>query len=192
MRLRTSLMVAICALAGGAQAVELPGRVVAASGREGVSQLFRFEFEVQSSARPDPADQVGRRAELELAPANPSLGAASRSVDGLITRFENGTGDRYYVVLEPRAARLRYRTNSRIFQEMGVPDIVSQIFGEHGVQHTWMLNEEREPRSFTAQYQESDWNFVSRLLADEGFVGSSSRLPLPAPAARVLALAHSH
>ncbi|MBD3315650.1 MAG: type VI secretion system tip protein VgrG [Chitinivibrionales bacterium] len=62
------------------------------------------------------------------------------------------------------------RSNCRIFQDMTVPDIVEQVFDEAGFsgKYTAKLMGRYEPRTYCVQYRETDLNFVSRLLHEEG------------------------
>lgn len=60
-------------------------------------------------------------------------------------------------------------SNCRIFQNMSVPDIVQQVFKDRGF--TDFANRTTgtyDPREYCVQYRETDFNFVSRLLEEEG------------------------
>ncbi|WDD95394.1 type VI secretion system tip protein VgrG [Burkholderia sp. FERM BP-3421] len=59
--------------------------------------------------------------------------------------------------------------NCRIFQGLSVPDIVAQVFEEHQFTNFYFaLENSYEPREYCVQFQESDLDFVKRLLEDEG------------------------
>jgi type VI secretion system secreted protein VgrG len=61
------------------------------------------------------------------------------------------------------------RKNSRIFQNTSVPDIAKSLFREHGFSDFEdALSQTYASREFVVQYQESDFNFVSRLLERAG------------------------
>jgi type VI secretion system secreted protein VgrG len=58
---------------------------------------------------------------------------------------------------------------------MSVPDIVKRVLSEGGVpegDQVWTLSQSYEPRPQCSQYRETDFAFVSRLLAEEGIVFS--------------------
>jgi len=64
---------------------------------------------------------------------------------------------------------LEENQNSRIFQNLTVPEIVEQVFqGHQRTDYRFELEGAYEPRDYCVQFQESDLNFVKRLLEDEG------------------------
>jgi len=88
-----------------------------------------------------------------------------------ITRWDAGRGpdrQRYRVTVVPRLWTLRHTRHSRIFQEMTVPDIVHKVLGDAQVEHTLSLQGTYAKREYCVQYRESDLDFVSRLLEEEG------------------------
>jgi type VI secretion system secreted protein VgrG len=68
----------------------------------------------------------------------------------------------------PALWKLRHVRRSRIFQRLSVPEIVSSVLGDGGVEHRVSLNATYRTREYCVQYGESDLDFVSRLLEDEG------------------------
>ncbi len=78
--------------------------------------------------------------------------------------------DRQYcrMTVVPRVWTLRHTRRSRIFQEMSVPEIVHQVLGEASVVHRLALQGSYRKREYCVQYRESDLDFVSRLLEEEG------------------------
>ena len=94
---------------------------------------------------------------------------------GLVSGFAQGdTGHRwtaYRATIEPTLHRLQYRSDSRIFQQKSVQDILTEVLNEAGVsQHEFTLTQARPVREFTVQYRESDYDFFARLCAEEGLV----------------------
>src|SRR5580698_5592607 len=64
---------------------------------------------------------------------------------------------------------LTQNNNCRIFQNLSVPDIVEQVFSGYGIARYRMELEESYPqREYCVQFRETDFDFVSRLLEDEG------------------------
>ncbi|MCD5330874.1 phage late control D family protein, partial [Chromobacterium piscinae] len=84
---------------------------------------------------------------------------------------------KYELTIEPPFALLRHRKTSRVFQDLSVPDIVEQILSEHQaanpaftrVQTLDIQVKPAQPRSYTVQYRESDFDFIVRLLYEEGY-----------------------
>jgi type VI secretion system secreted protein VgrG len=60
-------------------------------------------------------------------------------------------------------------TDCRIFQNKTAPDIIKQIFQEYGFKDfSLSLYGDFVKRDYCVQYRESDFNFVSRLMEEEG------------------------
>ncbi|MEM8669144.1 MAG: type VI secretion system tip protein TssI/VgrG [Planctomycetota bacterium] len=76
----------------------------------------------------------------------------------------------YQIVTRPWFWFLTHTTNSRIFQEKTVVQIVESIFKDtHGfTDFKKSLSGQFAKRVYCSQYQESDFDFVSRLLEEEG------------------------
>ncbi len=64
---------------------------------------------------------------------------------------------------------LEENQNSRIFQNLTVPQIVEQVFqGHRRTDYRFELGGSYDVREYCVQFQETDLNFVKRLLEDEG------------------------
>jgi type VI secretion system secreted protein VgrG len=140
------------------------------SGREAISEPFRFDLEV-----------VSRDPEVDLAPL---LGASitfgvmlssggMRSFNGVVDQVghleDDLTSAIYHLQLVPWTRLLELRSNCRVFQEMAVPDIVEAVLADHSARdYVWRLEGDYRQRGLCVQYRESDWDFVARLLEEEG------------------------
>jgi type VI secretion system secreted protein VgrG len=96
-----------------------------------------------------------------------------RWFNGIVSRFALGgwTGEhfRYEATLRPLLWFLGHTSNCRIFQNKTVPDLVMEIFEAHGVPAKKELGRARYPSwEYVVQYNETDFNFVSRLMEREG------------------------
>ncbi len=97
-----------------------------------------------------------------------------RHIHGLFNRFallEYGADGMaaYQAELVPWLWFLTMYSNCRIFQNKSVPDIVEQIFKDRGfTDYQLKLQGTYQPREYCVQYRETDFNFVSRLMEDEG------------------------
>ncbi|MCB1053379.1 MAG: type VI secretion system tip protein VgrG [Acidobacteria bacterium] len=106
--------------------------------------------------------------------------AVPRAIKGIVTRFRQsrtGHGNLpsatslifyYEVEIKPKFFRLTKRKNSRVFRENSVQDITQIILDEHGVDMQWLASGPFKPRDQCVQYQETDYQFISRLLEEEG------------------------
>jgi type VI secretion system secreted protein VgrG len=144
-------------------------RVVRFTGEEGLSRIFEYTLEIASDdAELD--DFVGKTGVLTIeGPDEP------RFVHGFIRHAEYVGESRNYplheLVLVPHIWRLQNRHDCRIFQELRTPDIVQQVLVGAGVptdRFRFDLNGAYTPRNYCVQYRETDLDFISRLLEEDG------------------------
>ncbi len=142
------------------------------SGTERVGQLFEYQLELLSE-RDDIAiaDILGQNVTIRLNAAE--LTQEPRFFNGFITRFTYlGTSSGlawYRASLRPWLWFLTRRADCRIFQEMTVPDIIKQVFSDAGFSDVDLkLSGSYPPWDYCVQYRETDFNFVSRLMEQEG------------------------
>jgi type VI secretion system secreted protein VgrG len=147
-------------------------RVARFEGEEGISQLFQFQV-LFTSPEADIAfaDVIGKKALLTIHGA----GTEARYVQGIISRFAHGESGKkqvaYRATLVPTLWRLHHRRDSRIFQELAVPDIIEKVLqgaGFSSSDYTLSLEASHPKREYCVQYRESDLAFISRLMEEEG------------------------
>jgi type VI secretion system secreted protein VgrG len=149
--------------------------VLGFDGEEQVNSSYRFSIELASFLDHDDLPQLndclpGNSAILTIDPHS----ATPRAVRGWIQNVrinpaaKLGENHRVTLTLVPKLELLKLRTNSRIFQEKSVREIVTEIFQNWKLSHEWRLSSEYEKKLYCTQYQESDFEFVTRLLASEG------------------------
>ena len=151
-------------------------RVVSFSGQEELSRIFRFEIELVSSNPDIDLDApIGEPAYLLLRGHQPDGSRYSRYIHGVLERFvQSGAGirqSRYLATLVPTLQQLAYSRDARIFQKQKTEDVVKKVLKDAKVPSDWvnmMLHGSYEPRDYCVQYQESDLDFVQRLLEEEG------------------------
>ncbi|MBZ5653768.1 MAG: type VI secretion system tip protein VgrG [Acidobacteriia bacterium] len=139
-------------------------------GQEAISKLFAFELDLVSE---EPsikyADIVGQAVTVRITLADGSL----RYWNGFVNRFVQAGRDSnvavYQATIVPWLWFLDQTTDCRIFQNKTAPDIIKQIFQEYGF-HDFSLSLYGDfvTRDYCVQYRESDFNFVSRLMEEEG------------------------
>ncbi|WP_049601755.1 type VI secretion system Vgr family protein, partial [Yersinia similis] len=100
-------------------------------------------------------------------------GVLQRSVTGMVASFEQGdTGfhqTRYSMVIRPALWRTSLRRNARIFQQASVEEIITTLLKENGINDfAFGFRHPHPVREFCVQYQESDFDFIQRLTAEEG------------------------
>ncbi len=75
----------------------------------------------------------------------------------------------YFLRIVPRLWLLTQRTNHRLFQHLSIPDIVAKVLGEWKIEHLFKLHRGDHPDlELRAQYGESDFDFINRLLEEAG------------------------
>lgn len=139
-------------------------------GTEGLSAPFLFTLRFNSVDRKlDFKRILGKAvcAELTL------VDGKKRYIHGIVTRFAQTGYDPqesvYVAELRPWLWLLTLHSDNRIFQKKSVPEIVEEVFSDLGFKDVKKQLKATYPkREFCVQYQESSFNFVSRLLEDEG------------------------
>ncbi|HEY1377500.1 MAG TPA: type VI secretion system tip protein TssI/VgrG [Gemmataceae bacterium] len=148
----------------GADALLLTGFGV----NEGISQLFHAQLDVVATNDQDvPFDKLlGQRATVEVAVGS----GKSRFFSGIVVRVAQGGRDQtftgYRLELAPQCWLLTRRWQSRIFQHVSVPDILKKVLA--GLDVAFEIQGTLPPRDYCVQYRESDFNFASRLMEEEG------------------------
>ncbi|UFI45724.1 type VI secretion system Vgr family protein [Pseudomonas savastanoi] len=144
-------------------------QVIAFTGHEAINKPFCFTLELVSERMSlDLEDLLNRPAFLQFAPD-------TGGIHGLIDQVSQGdSGTRlthYSITLRPHLARLRHRTNQRIFQNRTVRQIIAQVLKEHHLltnDYRFKLGTTYAKREYCVQYNESDLHFVQRLCEEEG------------------------
>ncbi len=139
------------------------------TGEDQISHLFEYHLElVSENENLHFDDVVGLQVTTVL-----ELRDGQRFFNGFITEFSYGGTDkdytRYRATVRPWFWFLTRTTDCRIFQNMDVPAIIKQVFRDNGMKDF----EERLSGQYRVwenccQYRESDFNFISRLMEQEG------------------------
>lgn len=141
------------------------------SASEAVSELFNYQLEMLSTEEHiAPADIVGKRVTVKLSLEE----GGERFFDGFISQFVGGAMHtrelrRYRAEVVPWLWFLTRSADCRIFQFKTVPTIIEEVFGDLGFSDFEMDLQGNHPeREYCVQYRESAFNFVSRLMEEEG------------------------
>ncbi len=139
-------------------------------GTERLSQLYEFQidFHPRSEQPLDGAELLGAEALLMVTVP----GGAPRLVHGKVRSvkvlgFREGRWQ-YRLHVVPMLWWLTRVQRSRIFQGKTVPDILTQVLQEAGVDARLSLSGSYEAREYCTQYRETDFTFISRLMEWEG------------------------
>ncbi len=149
----------------------LLNRITAA---EGLSKLFSVDVELlheelEAGFDPtvvDPISIIGKAVTVTIDQRDGTL----REFTGIVSRFSQGTRDirfsYYYAQIFPHVWILTQKSQSRIFQNISVPDILRQVFT--GFDVSWQIQGVANKRNYCVQYRESDFDFAARLMEEEG------------------------
>ena len=137
----------------------------------GLSMLEETQLQLLSE-NPElkPEDLLGQTVDVSIELRD----GQQRHVCGYVAEFGLGRHvGRYFgyqAKVVPWLWFLTRRSDCRIFQDMTVPDIIAKVFKEHAAiaNHEFKLVRSYRQRVYCVQYRETDFNFVARLMEDEG------------------------
>lgn len=138
--------------------------------REELGRMSEFQIDLLSLKSDIDFDKVvGQDVTVKLMLPNDSV----RYFHGFVTRFvQGGTHGRYFAyhaVVHPWLWFLTRTTNCRIFQDKKVPDILKEVLDQHfAADVKFELTGHYRSWDYCVQYRETDFNFVSRLMEQEG------------------------
>ncbi|MEZ5425018.1 MAG: type VI secretion system tip protein TssI/VgrG [Pyrinomonadaceae bacterium] len=144
------------------------------SATEGLSRLFSFEIELLHEEDSPGYEPTVVKAESMLGQAvTVSIGqrdGTERYFNGMVNQFSQGNRNTrfsfYYATVVPHVWILTQRHQSRIFQHKSVPEILKEVF--EGFDVSYELQGDFKPRNYCVQYNETDFDFASRVMEEEG------------------------
>lgn len=137
---------------------------------EELGKPFQFNLQLRSTQEDiDFEALLGQNASIRLATSV----SEQRYFNGYITEFSQGQNSEgfstYTATISPWLWFLGLTQDCRIFQEQTAVDIIEAIFKESGYSdYELRLTNDYREREYTVQYRESDFNFTSRLMEQEG------------------------
>lgn len=144
--------------------------LISMSGTEQLGRLFEYNLELASENPQIKAeDIVGQNVTIRL-----RLGAdKDRYFNGYISRFTQVTAygrlARYQATVVPWLWFLTRTADCRIYQDQKIPDIIKEVFKKHELKDfEESLSGSYSKKEYCVQYRETDFNFVSRLMEQEG------------------------
>lgn len=153
---------------------------------QALDQDYRFEVALLSPDLILPERVIGQSATLELLQ---SAATTPMIISGVVCAFtwdEAAPGSRGYVAtLASPLYPLTLRNNQRIFLNRSIPQIIEEVLTQAGLNATveMELQGEYPARAYTVQYDESDWDFFTRLAA---YCGIFFRIEAEQEQARIL------
>ncbi len=140
-------------------------------GSDGLSTLSDYTVRLlHRSMQVDVRSLLGQSLTITI-----STAAAPRYINGVIASVtlvgQEGGTDRYFVYearIVPWFWLATHKKDFRIYQNQSVPEIIRQVLEPYDYTFKFELLEIYKPRLYCVQYDETDFEFVSRLLEAEG------------------------
>ncbi|HJS50626.1 MAG TPA: type VI secretion system tip protein TssI/VgrG [Pyrinomonadaceae bacterium] len=145
-------------------------------GSEAISSLFSYQVKVRhqedSETSPPtvvkPEDILGQKVSVEVVQRD---GTTRRHFHGIVSRFSQGNRDErwftsYAMEVVPQLWLLTKSHRSRIFQHLNVKEILEKVL--EGLDLKLQLQRTYQPKNYCVQYRESDFDFASRIMEEEG------------------------
>lgn len=146
--------------------------LLSVSGREIVSKPFCYEVRSMTTLKEQEIAKLhGKAVSCQIGDGLHNL--PQRYLHGIVTHIQSERDANGQTVctfrLEPTFALLQLGRSTRVWQNMTVPDLVRQLLGEHKInQVDLQLRQTYQKREYCVQYRESDFDFISRILEEEG------------------------
>jgi type VI secretion system secreted protein VgrG len=140
------------------------------SGREAISRLFSFQLDLLSEKGSiDFASIIGKKVTIRVTQSDKT----ERYFNGIVSHFAQSGADtrftRYQMQVVPWTWLLTRYADCKIFHNKTVQEIVEQVFKDRGLtDYTIRLNGSYSPIEYCVQYRETDFNFISRLMEQNG------------------------
>jgi type VI secretion system secreted protein VgrG len=137
-------------------------------GHEEMSRLFGFHVDMVADQKDEVRfDQIiGQSVTIEMRLMDDS----KRYFNGIVNRFSQAQRDETFVHFRanivPKFWLLSKITRSRVFQQLSVPDILKLVLV--GFDISYDITGTYYKRDYVVQYRESDFDFASRLMEEEG------------------------
>lgn len=142
------------------------------SGEERLSELYELNVGLLCPTNTlDLKSLLGKSFTVEINDSPAPTRYLNGNITGMTLSGREDSGDKYYIyhaTLRPTLWYLTQNQDCRIFQEKTVPEIILGILNEYKVKVENRLSYNYRPWGYCVQYQESDYDFISRLMEHEG------------------------
>jgi type VI secretion system secreted protein VgrG len=145
--------------------------VVSFTGTEGLSRLYRFDITlVSENGEVDIDSVIKSRARLSILREYGDI-----AFNGILSGFEQletvHGRTRYRAILTPAFWRQTLTHHNQIFLDKTIPQIIEAAMNDGGLtssDYEFRLTGQYDPHDYVCQYNESHFNFISRLMEREG------------------------
>ncbi|CAM2849157.1 Uncharacterized protein conserved in bacteria [Legionella steigerwaltii] len=143
--------------------------VIEFAGTLAISSLYRFTVEFVSKMSIHAQQVMSQKAQLIFA----KKGGGTTPLNGEVVSFTQLDSydkyHRYKIQFMPKVHRLQHIRNTEVFLNKSIPQVIKQILNKNGITQVELdLIMEHKPREFIFQYNEVDWDFITRWMEFEG------------------------
>jgi len=136
-------------------------------GREGISRVSSYSVVFQANHAVDAAGIIGQSVNVVVI-----SNALTSTFNGEVTAsgqvaVESGYPI-YGIKFKPPIYRINRSRGYQFWQDQSVVDIFASVLDLAGVDYIKETTDEPLPHEYTVQYNESDLNFITRILEEEG------------------------
>ncbi len=142
-------------------------------GNEQISRLFEYRVRLISESPSISAKSLlGKDMTIEVDLTTELGGGGVRYLSGQVVQFtyigRDGDFSSYMAVLRPKLWHATRRTDFKIFQDKRAPEIIKSVLAKYGISIEERLTGTYRTWDYMVQYDEPDFNFVSRVMESEG------------------------
>ncbi|MFE1572859.1 type VI secretion system Vgr family protein [Comamonas odontotermitis] len=142
-------------------------------GSEKISRLFEYRVRlIGESSSISAKSLLGKDLTIEVDLTTELGGGGVRYLSGQVVQFtyigRDGDFSSYMAVLRPKLWHATRRTDFKIFQDKKAPEIIQSVLAKYGMSIEERLTGTYRTWDYMVQYDEPDFNFVSRVMESEG------------------------
>lgn len=143
--------------------------VIEFKGTLAISSLYRFTVEFVSKTSLQAQQILSQKAQLNFA----KKGGGTSPLNGEVVSFAQLDSydkyHRYKLQFMPAVHRLQHTRTTEVFLNKSIPQVIKHILNKNGITQVELdLMMQHKPREFMFQYNETDWNFITRWMQLEG------------------------
>jgi type VI secretion system secreted protein VgrG len=151
------------------EGVAVPQQVTELRAEEALDGLWELDVAFQTDDEALDPRALAEKAALCSVEAGDRHRLFHGVITGVTLRDAGGGTTSCHLTLRPLVWLLSQGRDCRIFQELTAPQVVAKVLAERGVEHVrFALLRSYAARDLCVQFRESDWDFIQRLLEEEG------------------------
>lgn len=142
---------------------------VSLEGTEALSELYEFRLELKSTVSDiDVQSLIGEVAAVELEAQDGTKRFFSGQMIKAAAENQIGKYWHYVVTIAPKVWHASRRSDFKIWQNVTVQDIGTEILAKNAVRYEWRLKNQYKTWEYLVQYGETDLSFLLRRFEEEG------------------------